>query len=79
MSERPRRAFTLSIEISGDTWEAVLSDLDYLAGHIKEHGPTCKSVMGGCDSGHIVTITHLPDMTHDRYMDELSKYLEKQR
>jgi hypothetical protein len=72
---RPQRAYTLSIEIGADTWDDVVRDLRELAGHVPDHGPTCASVSGSPSGGHIVTVKHRPDMTHDRYMAELEAYL----
>lgn len=76
---RPQRAYTLSIEIGADTWNDVVRDLRELAGHVEDHGPTCSSVSGSPSCGHVVTVTHRPDMTHDRYMAELEVYLADRR
>ena len=77
--DRPRRRYTLTIEIGADTWDDVIHDLRHTARHVEDHGPACQSVMGGPSGGHIVTVLHNPEMTHDRYMAELETYLTASR
>lgn len=72
---RPRRCYTLSIEIGADDWAGVMSDLKHIVDHIKECGERCSSVMGGPSSGYIVNIHHDPGMTHDRYFEILDAYI----
>lgn len=81
MSEpkQPRRAFELTITIGADTWRSVEDELAFLAIHIPDHGPKCDSVMGGPCRNHIVSIHHDPEMTHDRYHEELQAYLDARK
>ncbi len=72
---RPQRCYTLSIEIGGDTWDDVIGQLRHLAEHIEDHGPECKSVGGSPSSGHVLTITHRPEQTHEKYIAELDAYI----
>jgi len=74
----PRRAFELTIKIGGDTWRDVLRDLLDTARHVEQHGPQCNSVSGGYSTNHIVDVRVDPDMTHDRYVDQLEAYLAEQ-
>lgn len=74
-NERPRRRYTLQIEIGADTWDAVIGDLHYLAGHIEQHGPACSGVMGGSDVGHTVTAIEDPQQTHERYFEQLDAWI----
>ena len=74
--ERPQRCYTLDISIGADDWQGVVDDLRHLTSHIEDCGPKCSSVMGGSSSGYTVTVTHRPDMTHDKYFEELNKYLD---
>lgn len=72
---RPRRAFVLEIEIGGDTWDDVMRNFHELAEHIPEHGPECSSVSGSPSCGHHVIVTHSPEMTHERYIQDLEAWI----
>lgn len=71
----PRRRFTIRIMVTGDTWEDVAHSLRDLLPHVEEHGPACSSVSGGSSTGHIVEVTEDPEMTHEKYTQELETYL----
>jgi hypothetical protein len=71
----PKRRFELAITITGDTWEDVLFDLRDIAPHIETHGPGCTSVSGAPSHGHIVQVTERPEQTHEKYIEDLDRYL----
>lgn len=71
----PKRAFELTIKIGGDTWEDVIHNVRDLLPHIEEHGQSCNSVSGSPSCGHIVDIQLHPEMTHERYHEELQAYI----
>ncbi len=75
----PRRAYSVQIEIGADDWPALVRELARLADHIEAHGPDCKQVSGGYDTGSTVRVEHRPEMTHDKYVEELNTYLEALR
>ncbi len=75
----PKRAFELIVTIGADTWADALVEMDRLADHIREHGPRCHVVSGGCSSGAYVDIRHDPTMTPERYVEELTAYLKSRR
>lgn len=75
---RPHRRFTLEIRITADTLADVSHELDFLAGHIPEHGAACDSVKGGPTSGHIVTIKEDPEMTPEKYFASLEKWIARE-
>jgi hypothetical protein len=79
MTDRPHRAYELDIHIGGDTWDEVIWNLHELANHIPDHGPACSSVSGSPSGGHSVTVTHRPEMTHEKYIEALEAYLESRR
>lgn len=79
MSERPHRAYELDIHVGGDTWYDVMRNLEELADHIPDHGPACSSASGSPSCGHSVTVTHRPEMTHEKYIEALTAYLEARR
>jgi len=72
---RPHRAYELDIHIGGDTWKDVIHDLLDLARHVEDHGEKCGSTSGSPSCNHSVTIVVRPEMTHDRYIEELGAYL----
>ncbi len=74
-TKRPHRAFEITIRVGADTWEDAIAELLRMAYHIEEHGPNCNSVSGGYSTNHTVTILQNPQMTHDRYFEQLGAYL----
>ena len=76
--EKPHRRFELTIKVSADEWKYALADLKDLVDHVEEHGPNCASVMGGPVAGHIVSVVEDPDMTHDKYFEQLDLWLKEQ-
>jgi hypothetical protein len=72
---RPRRRFTVEIEVSGDSWEHVQRGLQDLLPHIEDHGPQCSSVSGGYSSGHWIRVTENPEMTPQKYRAEVESYV----
>lgn len=79
MSETPKRRFTVTIEAGGDTWQDIAMTLRDLLPHIEEHGPKCDSVGGGVSSGHWVHVVERPEMTPERYHEELDAFLAATR
>ena len=71
----PKRAFELELRVGGDSWDIVLNELQELVRHIRKNGQECSSVSGGYGSNHLVTITHDPSMTHDKYFEQLDQYI----
>lgn len=76
---RPSRRFEIEIHVSGDTWDDVRHAINDVLGHIQDHGPECTSVSGSPSWGHWVTVVERPEMTHERWRQELETYLEEQR
>ena len=75
MTDRPHRAFEIDIHIGADTWEDAASEVERVMQHIIEHGQQCGMVSGGPSAGSAVTIVHRPEMTHDRYFEQLDAHL----
>lgn len=71
----PKRRWTLSIEVTGDTWEDVAQGVRELLPHIEDHGERCSSVSGGYSSGHWVNVCERPEMTHEKYQSELEEFI----
>ena len=75
LRQGPRRRWEVRITVGGDTWDDVKWQLRDLLPHIEDHGPECKSVSGSPSSNHVVYVLHDPEMTHERYHEELDRYL----
>jgi hypothetical protein len=68
-----QRRFTIEIKVAGDTIEDALRLMDEFYGKIiEENIRNC--VSGGATSGGYFVLTENPDMTHERYMQELDVY-----
>lgn len=76
----PKRAIELKLEISADTWQDVRNRLrDYDLHYLHEYGEIPSGTMGSPSVSDIRTVELDPTMTHDRYFEELGKYLEAQK
>lgn len=81
MTERaaPKRAIEITIRISADTWNDVTHCLEEYVRQIGRYGELPQGVSGGYGSGDIREVCLDPEMTHDRYAEELRDYLEATR
>ncbi len=75
--QKPHRRITVQINVSGDTWLDAARLLVDVLEHVETHGQACDLVHGGPDAGAYVKVTEDPEMTHERYHEALSKYLDK--
>lgn len=75
---KPKRRFTIEIEIGGDTWDDAARGLRDIAQHVEEHGPACKMVSGSPSCGYSVVVVEEPNATHESYFAELERYLSEQ-
>ena len=75
MTDRPHRAFEIDIHIGADTWEDAAREVERVMQHIIECGERGCMASGGCSMGASVTIVHRPEMTHDRYFEQLDAHL----
>ena len=76
---KPKRRFTVTIEVGGDAWIDVARSLRELLPHIEDHGPKCDSVSGGVSSGHWVHVVEDQEMTPEKYHAALDAYLAEVR
>lgn len=72
----PKRKYTLRMSIGGDEWEDVFRALREAMEHVSEAGPNCRTVSGGVSAGYFVEVEHHPEMTREKYHEELDSYLE---
>lgn len=79
MSDRPKRAFTIELVAGGDTFADAADLIREMADHVGDHGVACDFVSGGPSRGGFIRISKRPEMTHDRYHDELRKHLDAER
>jgi len=75
----PCRKYELRVGISGDTWDDVIHELRRVADHIEGHGETCNLSSGGSTCGAWVMNMIDPDMTHERYVEELKAWCAAKR
>lgn len=69
-----RRAHSIVLSAGGDTVHDLVSELHMLAERIAR-GELTKGCGGGPTRGSIYSYINDPDMTHDRYFDELNRRL----
>lgn len=77
--DNPRRKYILKIEIGGDTWNDCVHDVAEILRELDQRKDGYDSVMGGYSCGHIVTTEINPDMTPEKYQQELEAWMEKRR
>jgi hypothetical protein len=74
----PKRAFTISIEVGGDTWRDAVSRLMSLTEHVELHGETCDEISGSPSSNSTVEIKKRA-VTHEQYFEEIKAYLKERK
>lgn len=79
MTEAPHRAYEITIRVGADNWEKAARAIEFAAHHLIDHGPECKSCMGGPDSNHTIEIAHDPEMTHERYFEKVHQWLAERK
>lgn len=71
----PQRAHRIVLDAGADTAEGLAWELRRLADRI-ERGEITRGCIGGPYSGSIYSYASNPEMTHDRYFQEVTRYLE---
>lgn len=71
---QPQRAFQIEIKIGADTKQHTMSLLYEFVKDIFDDGVSCVSV--GPSSGGFHTVKKNPEMTHERYIEELDAWLD---
>ncbi len=71
----PKRAFVISVEAAGDTFEDAKQLLEHLVDQIHEQA---KIAHGSPSAGGFLTVVAHPEMTHEKYHAELKAYLANQ-
>lgn len=76
-----QRRWKLVGKFEADTWEELIGLLRSVEFDLSTRQPAemPSSVSGGYGSNWVYTITEKPDMTHDKYFEELNAYLEAQK
>jgi len=75
VKDRPHRAFEIDIHIGADTWGDAAREVERVMRHIIGCGQQCGLASGGYSTGASVMIVHRPEMTHDRYFEQLDAHL----
>ena len=71
--ERPQRRFQVTIELGADDDKELATALRQVCEDII--GGQRGSVSGGPSSGWVYKVIERTDMTHDRYIEELNRYI----
>ena len=74
MTERPRRRFHVDIHVGADDAKELAFALRQIAEDIVDGRKN--STCGGPSSGWWYTVIENPEMTHERYMAEVHRYIE---
>ena len=74
MSNKPKRAFRLTLMLDADTSNDMADALRMMADDV-EHGTMTVGFYGSPSDGAIYELLHDPEMTHDAYFSALREYL----
>lgn len=73
----PTRAWTLKLEIGADSEKDLLFALKQIRTDFLLHGvPVGNGASGGCDSGWSYAVKHDPEMTPEKYQEQLAAYVD---
>ena len=75
----PRRAYRLTLELEADDERALESALFNLSNQVAAGEISNHCVSGGYSSGFTWKLEHDPEMTGDRYREELGAYVSALR
>lgn len=76
-TNKPQRAYHITIDIGADTMDELMIELRRFVGHIQEHGLLSSMVSGGTSCGGWIRFDVDEAMTHDRYVEDLEVWLDK--
>ena len=76
--KRPKEAFVVNMKVTAHDRASLLRALDEMRG-LAEQG--VRGSVGGCAGGgwHHFRMRHDPEMTRDRYREEIAAYFEAKR
>lgn len=74
----PNRAYTLTLKVGADTRHDLALILEHLAIEVSADRLT-EGVSGGYSTGFTYKLEVDESMTHDRYFEELNRYLDAQK
>lgn len=79
MATGPTRAWSMELSLGADTEEEFLQTLQQLHDgfRLRRGVPKGNGAMGGPTSGWSYTIKHDPEMTHEKYHEQLQIHLGK--
>ena len=73
MSELPRRAVTLLLDLQADSKDALLNALENIITHI-DRGELTKGCSGGYDAGYTYEYAEAAGPSHDEYVEQLKAW-----
>lgn len=75
----PKRRFTLKIEWGSDDREGLVHALRHIAFEIESGAPPDRVISGRPRDGGHYELVEDPDMTHERYMAALDRWLAERK
>lgn len=78
MSEAPRRAVSLKLDLQADSPAALIRALENIAIQIERHELTT-GCSGGYDSGYTYEYCEAAGPSHDEYVRQLQQWIETER
>lgn len=79
MAELPRRAWVMELKIGADTPEEIERALEQIATAFAMGGLRSGFCSGGCASGWSGHTSHDPEMTHERYFEDIAAMRAKEK
>ena len=79
IERKPRRRIVFMVKIEADTWDRLSDELAHMSREVDRGSMRSTSISGGYSCGHIVVASEDGSMDHDKWYQELNKYLEAER
>jgi hypothetical protein len=77
--EEPKRKYQMTFKIGADSWDEILSSMDNFTLEMKMYHPNLdrnhNGVSGSPVAGYSYDVIVDPDMTHDKYFEQIDAYL----
>ena len=79
MGDAPERKYIVGITVGADSWEDILRRLEELLIYMERRGEGIDMVSGGSRSNVIAVQKVNENQTHEKYFEQLNKFLEENR
>lgn len=79
IERKPRRRVVFIAKIEADDWAQLSDELAHMSLEVDRGQLRSTSISGGYSCGHIVVASEDGSMDHDKWFQELSEYLEREK